>query len=202
MIILCSNGLSSKAVMKKIKEDIAGLNTAVIVVTADNEFKEKNHHVLRCKDELAQLGLTTSIIDIDVESAEHLLHYDVIEFIGGNPFYLIDSIRKKQAEGILRTIAKEKILIGWSAAAFVFGPSLSLVNEYSPEMNIVGITDLSGLQLTNTEVLPHYSKFISRFENFEEKCAAYEKEYHTNVIRLNDGDGLFINGKNQLLIRA
>ena len=84
----------------------------------------------------------------------------------------------------------------------MFGPSLSLVNEYSPEMNIVGITDLSGLQLTNTEVLPHYSKFISRFENFEEKCAAYEKEYHTNVIRLNDGDGLFINGKNQLLIRA
>lgn len=202
MIILCSNGLSSKAIMTKMKEYVAGLSTAVIVVTADNEYKEKNYHVPRCKDELAQLGLTSSIVDIDVESAEHLLNYDVIEFIGGNPFYLIDSIRKMQAEGILRTIAKEKILIGWSAAAFVFGPSLSLVNKYTPEMNIVGIKDLSGLQLTNTEVLPHYSKFISSFENFEEKCAAYEKEYHTNIIRLNDGDGLFINGKNQLLIRA
>lgn len=135
MIILCSNGLSSKAIMTKMKEYVAGLSTAVIVVTADNEYKEKNYHVPRCKDELAQLGLTSSIVDIDVESAEHLLNYDVIEFIGGNPFYLIDSIRKMQAEGILRTIAKEKILIGWSAAAFVFGPSLSLVNEYTPEMN-------------------------------------------------------------------
>ncbi len=202
MIVLCSNGLSSKAIMDKMKEYTAGLSTAVIVVTADNEYKEKNYHIPRCKKELAQLGLTVNIIDIDVESAEHLLNYDVIEFIGGNPFYLIDSIRKTQAEGILRTASKEKILIGWSAAAFVFGPSLSLVNEYTPEMNTVGIKDLSGLQLTNAEVLPHYSRFINRFEYFEERCAVYEKENHTNVIRLNDGDGLFIEGKNQLLIRA
>ncbi len=201
MIVLCSNGLSSKAIMDKMKEYTAGLSTAVIVVTADNEYKEKNYHIPRCKKELAQLGLTVNIIDIDVESAEHLLNYDVIEFIGGNPFYLIDSIRKTQAEGILRTASKEKILIGWSAAAFVFGPSLSLVNEYTPEMNTVGIKDLSGLQLTNAEVLPHYSRFINRFEHFEERCAVYEKENYTNVIRLNDGDGLFIEGKNQLLIR-
>ncbi len=188
--------------MEKMKEHIAGWSTAIIVVTADNEYKEQNYHIPRCKEELAQLGLNTNIIDIDAESAEHLLNYDVIEFIGGNPFYLIDSIRKTQAEGILHTISKEKILIGWSAAAFVFGPSLALVNEYTPEMNIVGIEDLSGLQLTNAEVLPHYSRFISRFEHFEERCAVYEKEHHTNVIRLNDGDGLFIEGKNQLLIRA
>ena len=129
MIVLCSNGLSSKALIEKMKEHIAGLSTAVIVVTADNEYKERNYHIPRCREELAQLGLTTSVIDIDVESAEHLLNYDVIEFIGGNPFYLTDSIRKTQAEGILRTVSKEKILIGWSAAAFVFGPSLYLVNE-------------------------------------------------------------------------
>lgn len=202
MIVLCSNGLSSKAIMEKMKEHISGLSTAVIVVTADNEYKEKNYHIPRCKEELTQLGLDVNIIDIDVESAEHLLNYDVIEFIGGNPFYLIDSIRKSKAEGILRTISEEKILIGWSAAAFVFGPSLSLVNKYTPEMNIVGIKDLSGLQLTNAEVLPHYSRFISRFEHFEEICAEYEKEYATSVIRLNDGDGLFIDGKKQLLIRA
>ena len=149
-----------------------------------------------------QLGLTVDIIDIDAAEAKKLLKYDVIEFIGGNPFYLIDSVRKTQAEDILRTISKEKILIGWSAAAFVFGPSLLLVNEYSPEMNIAGIEDLNGLHLTNAEVLPHYSRFISRFERFEERCAAYEKEHHTNVIRLNDGDGLFIDGENQLLIKA
>lgn len=202
MIVLCSNGLSSKAAMDMMKDHTAGLNSAIIVVTADNEYKEKNYHIPRCKDELAQLGLTADVIDIDVESSEKLLNYDVVEFIGGNPFYLVDSIKKTRSENILRTILKEKILIGWSAAAIAFGPSLLLVNEYTPEMNIVGMKDLSGLRLTNTEILPHYSKFISRFEHFEERCAAYEKEYQTNVIRLNEGDALFIKEQSQLLIRA
>jgi len=41
-------------------------------------------------------------------------------------------------------------------------------------------------------VLPHYSKFISKFSMFEETCCAYEKEKNIQVIRLNDGDGVFI----------
>lgn len=202
MLVLCSNGLSSQALLEKMKAHTAGQSTAAMVVTADNVYKEKNYHIPRCKEELEQLGLTVHLMDIDVESAEHLLLYDVIEFIGGNPFYLLDSIRKARAEGILRTIAQEKILIGWSAAAFVFGPSLALVHEYSPEMNMVGIKDLRGLQLTDVEVLPHYSKFLQRFDQFEEKCAAYEKEYGVNVIRLNDGDGVLMEGENQLLVRG
>ncbi len=43
---------------------------------------------------------------------------------------------------------------------------------------------------------------ISRFEHFEERCAEYEKEHHTHVIRLNDDDGLLIEGENQLLVSA
>lgn len=49
-----------------------------------------------------------------------------------------------------------------------------------------------GKNLTEVEVLPHYSKFLQRFEGFEEKCAAYEKKYGREVIRLNDGEGVAI----------
>ena len=69
-----------------------------------------------------------------------------------------------------------RVLIGWSAAAFVFGIStLELVNCYSPEMNFLGLTDLRGLSLTQVQILPHYNKFLSRFEKFEERCCGYEK---------------------------
>lgn len=142
------------------------------------------------------------IIDIDISDPHILLQYDLVEFIGGNPFYLIDSIRRNCAQSILKKISVEKILVGWSAAAFAFGPTLDLVNEYSPELNIVGLTDLSGLNLTDIEVLPHYSRFVSRFHNFEERCAKYEKTHLKPVIRLNDGDGLVINRDTKVLIRA
>ena len=93
---------------------------------------------------------------------------------------------------MLRRIAKEKILIGWSASAFVFGPTLELVNMYSPEMNIVNLTDLRALALTNMEVLPHYDSFANMFDRFEERCSHYEKKHHTCVIRLNDGEGIIL----------
>ena len=171
---------------------VAGCRTAALVVTADHEYKEKDFHVPRCVAELESLGLQVALFDLDKQSPESLLNYDVVEFIGGNPYYLLNAIRQTDAKPVLREIAARKILIGWSAAAFVFGPTLELVNCYSPEMNFLGLTDLSGLSLTEVQVLPHYSKFLTRFEKFEEKCCIYEKEHRVHVIRLNDGDGVLI----------
>lgn len=171
---------------------MAGCETAALVVTADNEYKENNYHVPRCVAELQSLNLNVDIFDLDKQPADLLLNYDVVEFIGGNPYYLLHAIQNSNSIDILRTIATTKILIGWSAAAFAFGPTLELVNCYSPEMNFLGLTNLRALSLTDVQVLPHYSKFLSRFEKFEEKCCIYEEEHGVKVIRINDGDGVFI----------
>jgi len=202
MLILCSDGLSSPMLQTQVKQHLIGCKTATLVVTADNVYKEKNYHVSRCVEELKAMGLTVDILDLDKDTPELLLNYDVVEFIGGNPFYLLHSIRTYHAEEILQTIANEKVLMGWSAAAFVFGPSLKLVNIYSPEMNFMGLTDLTALTLTDAEILPHYSKFCSKFDRFEERYCEYEKEYNAKVIRLNDGDGLLIDQTTQKLVRG
>ena len=198
MLVLCSNGLSSNEILSYTKDKVSSCKTAALVVTADNEYKEANYHVSRCISELQSLNLKVDIFDLDKQPANLLLDYDVVEFIGGNPYYLLNSIRENNATDILKEIVKDKILIGWSAAAFVFSPTLELVNCYSPEMNFLGITDLRGLSLTQIQVLPHYSKFLSRFDNFEEKCCAYEKEHNVSVIRINDGEGVFIDEEVQV----
>ena len=195
MLVLCSNGLSSPKLTAHMKAYTRGCSSAALVVTADPVYKEKNYHVDRCIKELESLSLSVSLFDLDHQSPDLLLDYDVVEFIGGNPYYLLHSIRQSNAVGALRTIAEEKILIGWSAAAFVFGPTLELVNEYSPEMNGSGLTVLTGLCLTDTQVLPHYSKFLKRFEYFEETCLNYENQHNVEVIRLDDGDGVFISNE-------
>ena len=193
MLILCSNGLSSNKIITTLQEKLQGLKKSVLVVTADNEYKERNYHVKRCIEELMSLNLCVDIFDIDYQDVNLLSKYDVIEFIGGNPFYLLNSIKERKTEEVIKQLAKEKVLIGWSAAAFVFSPSLNLINIYSPELNFLNLKDLNGLALTNIEVLPHYSNFIKRFEKFEELCSNYEKEKNINVIRLNDGEAIIIN---------
>lgn len=202
MLVLCSNGLSSNKLLSFVKERVVDCKTAALVVTADNEYKEKNYHVQRCIKELESLNLMVDTFDLDKQSPELLLNYDVLEFIGGNPFYLLHAIRQSNATDILKDFAEKKILIGWSAAAFVFSPTLELVNGYSPEMNFIGLTDLNALALTKVEVLPHYNRFITRFEQFEERCRAYEKEHNTIVIRLNDGDGVIVDGEEVIECRA
>lgn len=192
MLVLCSNGLSSENLLAHLREKTVGCKTAALVVTADNAYKERNYHVPRCISELQALNLQVSVFDLDQQPAALLLNYDVVEFIGGNPFYLLHAIREHNAADVLKTLATERILIGWSAAAFVFGPTLALVNGYSPEMNFLGLTDLRGLSLTEVQVLPHYSKFLTRFDRFEERCSAYEAEHQVRVIRLNDGDGVLL----------
>lgn len=194
MLILCSNGLSSDNLLTHIGRKIGNRKTAALVVTADNEYKEKNYHVPRCIAELEALNLHVDIFDLDTQPTELLLDYDIVEFIGGNPYYLLHAIRENQAVDVIKDIATTKILIGWSAAVFVFGPTLELVNCYSPEMNFIGLTNLDGLALTDVQVLPHYSKFLTRFDCFEEKCCNYEKTHNVNVIRINDGDGVVIDG--------
>lgn len=202
MLVLCSNGLSSEALINALRERTAGLSRAALVVTADREYKKEDYHVPRCTEELSRLGLSVDLLDIDEDDPQELLNYDAVEFIGGNPFYLLTAIRRTGAEPVLKTLAREKLLIGWSAAAFVFSPTLALVNEYSPELNTDGLVDLSALALTNIEVLPHYGRFLKRFDRFEERCAAYERERGKSVLRLNDGDGVIIDGNAPTIIRA
>ena len=202
MLMLCSNGLSSKNLLSAIVPFVDKGGTSALVVTADNQYKDKNYHIPRCTKELQSLGLTVDLFDIDISPAEQLLSYDVVEFIGGNPFYLLDSIYRHNATDTLQKIATNKLLIGWSAAAFVFGPSLELVNQYSPDMNFVGLSDLRALSLTSICVLPHYNHFLDRYERFEDKCREYEISHNTLVIRLNDGDGLLLQGEQGTVIRA
>lgn len=202
MLVLCSNGLTSDAIIATLRPYVDRQKTAALVVTADPLYKENNYHVPRCIEELEELGLAVNVFDIDKTPCEDLEQYDVVEFIGGNPYYLLDSVRKHRTEPILQRIADSKLLIGWSAAAFVFGPSLSLVNEYTPEMNVVGLKDLSALKLTDIEVLPHYDRFLRRFEHFEETCAKYEADNDVAVVRLNDGDAVLIDESEVRVIRA
>ena len=115
MLFLASNGLTSAPLLAAVQTAAAGKRTAALVVTADPVYKEKNRHAARCLGELTQLGLSAEIFDIDCRPPAGLLGFDVVELMGGNPYYLLHSIREHQAEEVLRKLAEERLLIGWSA---------------------------------------------------------------------------------------
>lgn len=192
MILLCSNGLTSQELLKEAGKVCSKGKRAALVVTADPVYKEKNYHVEASVKQLEYLGCQVDIFDFDTQPAEVLSRYDVVELMGGNPYYLLHSIRAHQGEEALRQVALKGLLIGVSAGAAVLGPTLALINQYTPNLNEVGLTDLKALALTDVQVLPHYSKYLKKFDNFEGVCRSYEQDNACSVMRLNDGEGVIV----------
>lgn len=199
MIVLTSNGLSSEKLLCEMKK-LAISGKAALVVTADNEYKEKNYHVERLTNELKSLGFEAKCFDFDTQSPEELVSYDIIELIGGNPYYLLNSILTNGFVDVLRDFSDNKCIIGCSAGAVVLTPTLKLIDLFTPEMNIVNLNNLSACNLTDVQIFPHYSKFINRFDNLEEKISNYESTNQCKVIRLNDGEAIIINNNSANLI--
>ena len=119
MVVITSNGLSSDKLLYDLFPYTQNLSTAVIVKTASNPVPGKDKSLPWLEDELQMLRLSVDWFDFDTDDPAELLRYDVVEMSGGDPFYLRESIRKANAESILKEIAAEKILIGISAGAIV-----------------------------------------------------------------------------------
>lgn len=202
MIALLSNGITSEALRNALSKYILLLSSAAIVVTADNKYKEQNYHIPRVIKEPQDYGLTVDTFDLDKQDATDLLKYDVVEFIGGNPYYLLNSIRIHNASAVIKQLAEKKVLFGWSAGAMVFTPSIEIVDRLTPEMNIVNLDNLKCLSLTNTQIIPHYNKFLKRFDNLEAICKVYEQEHNCTIVKLNDGDGIIIENGIETIIRG
>ena len=193
MIILTSNGLSSDTMIDAVKPFVSGCTRAAIVTTASVGYKENDRHIPRLASELEQINLSVDFFDFDTQRAELLLDYDVVEINGGNPFYLLRAMQKENIREVMEKIAKKKLFIGVSAGSVVLQKNIKLIAGYSPELNDgIGLTDMTGLGLTNLEILPHYHRFITRFDRFEERVRKYEITNNCEVIRLDDGAGVIV----------
>lgn len=56
--------MSSKQLLSSIVPFVDKGGTSALVVTADNQYKDKNYHVPRCMEELQSLGLTVDLFDM------------------------------------------------------------------------------------------------------------------------------------------
>lgn len=201
MLLLTSNGLSSPALVQAMETQAAGLKRAVIVTTASMEHKEKDKNVPRLRAELEQLGLTVELFDFDEQDARQLFAYDVIELLGGNPFYLLKALKRTGGGEVLQTLAREKLVIGVSAGSLACQKNIELIAQYSPELNeAVGLADLTGLGLVEFEILPHYHRFLGLFDRFEEQAQAHEAATGCWLYRLDDGQAILVQGKKHTLL--
>lgn len=193
MLLLTSNGLSSEALRAELYARFPTVGaSAAIVTTASADYKAQDWHIPRLTDELNSLGCDAVCFDLDVQPPEELAVFDVIEFLGGNPYYLVRSMRNCHCRSVLQALLQTHLLIGISAGSLALERTIDIIDCFEPQMNDgIGLTDLTGMGLTDLQILPHYIRFQTRYPHLDQIIAEYEDKHHCQLLKLNDGQGVF-----------
>lgn len=116
------------------------------------------------REALEMLGLRVETLDVSEASAEEievsLSRGDVIYISGGNTFYLLQELKRKGAEKLIkREIERGKPYIGESAGAMILAPSIKYVQLMNEIQVAPELISFAALGLISKYPLPHYQCF-------------------------------------------
>jgi dipeptidase E len=132
--------------------------------------------------------INNSLREAEAEKeASKLMNSDALILTGGNTFQFLNHLKLSHLDKAIINYAKmNKIIVGFSAGAMILSPNIELAKIPTLDVNLVGISDLSGLNLIKYDIYPHYVE-----DENESLIKDYEEKTHKVVKRLTNDD-LFI----------
>ncbi|MFD2829574.1 Type 1 glutamine amidotransferase-like domain-containing protein [Corticicoccus populi] len=200
-ILLTSTGFYAQ----KVKEKFLSMTTEstqkykVGIITTASPEKEHNMFAIKAKTDFLSMGFTNiEFIDIEFDNPDKLLDKDIIYINGGNPFHLLFHIRNNHIDYILKNMqSKNTIIIGVSAGALIFCPNIKIVDFFTPQLNDIGLKDLSSLKFTDSFIFPHYGRedLFPDDENksIDDRIEEFETLENCSVQRMNEKQWKYIN---------
>lgn len=167
----------------------------IIFVPTASRSEGELKYVQESKKELLDLGIPeTNIKILNLDKAisfEEVKDFDGIYVCGGNTFYLLKKVRETGFDKVIKEFVKtDKLYFGVSAGSILAGPSIDIASPF--DENDVGLVDLTGLNLTEAVVSPHYQ------DEEESTLRPFNKKF--SVVPLTDDQALLvINGEIKII---
>lgn len=195
-ILLTSSGFTNQNIGKRFLELVgkSPKDIKVLFVPTASKTEHEMSYVYESEKELIDLGIPKENIvwanDLEGIKADD---FNVMYVCGGNTFYLLDQIRKTGFDKkIIDFVNKSNVYVGVSAGSIIMCPSI--LTAKNGDKNIVGITDLIGLNFISEIITPHYT------EADEEVTKTFEKENNCKILRLRDGEALEVSDDKERII--
>jgi dipeptidase E len=164
-------------------------------ISTAHKGTESREYIDKHFKKLEKLGFNFTEIDLDGNSQKELEEifkdFNFIYVAGGNPFYLLKSIRESGFDKVIKKLISQGVVyIGSSAGAYVACPNIDVSiwkDEYrKKERNRYGVKDLSAMNLVNFLVIAHYEEGLR--EIIERKLP--NLKYPLRILK--DGQALLI----------
>lgn len=171
----------------------ASMPTKVFSYIPSSGVEDSGPYIEQWRSIAQQYDAQFHVIDItanDPREQKKLLDSNIVLISGGNTFNLLQNLRNS---GLASAIAKftDKpafVLAGFSAGAVVLTPTIQVCNLPAFDENLVGLTNLAGLNIVDFEIFPHYDEQLQKIA-FEQ----YRKTTTNNVQAITDNDFISIN---------
>ena len=181
---------------KKLAEDFLSdlkVKEIVFIPTASN-VESYTKYVDEAIDTFRDLGYSLNILDISKrEYAEIIDILDVCECLyisGGNTFYLLQELKKKELCKIIRQrVSKGMLYMGESAGAIISAPDIEYNHIMDDKTVAKELKDYSGLALVDFYALPH-NKEYPFVESTEEILKVYKDKI--KLLPINNEEAIIV----------
>jgi dipeptidase E len=114
------------------------------------------------------------IVDVstDVNWQDRLISKDAIVVSGGNTFYLLDQMRKTGFGEWFKKVLDQKVYVGISAGSIVMTPTIAIAAVEPGDINLPGLTDLTGFGFVGFEISPHTPEVVNHEGNMQYRSAS------------------------------
>ena len=193
-IIVTSGGFNS--INNYVSEDNIKLftelsNNKKVLIIANAAPKSSGNFIARenVKENFLKVGATScDIVDLDIDTVNKILDYDVIYMLGGNVGKLLELNQNTNIKEIIIKFLEKGIYIGESAGSMILSKSVKYIYDLKkgtkPKYSVI-YDSYEGFGLIDIYILPHYQK---EDRMMDEKVKNYELENNIKLTKLNDGE--------------
>ncbi len=175
-----------------IKDSLVG-KTVTFIPTASKP-EEVTFYVDNDRLAFEKLGMKVEILNIEEENYETiektLNKNDYIFISGGNTFYLLQELKKSQADKIISNLINQgKPYIGSSAGSIVLSPDIEYIKTMDDSSKAPELSDTKAMGIINFSILPHFGN-----EPFSDITQQIFNNFHQKIvlIPLNNQQFIFI----------
>ena len=195
-MFLCSYFAGAATLFEDYARQNIRAKEVLFIPTAAN-VEEYRDYVDEAKEAFAKMGFTLEILDVSkaskVEAKAKIGTARVLYVSGGNTFYLLRELKKKNLSALIasRVRSGELVYVGESAGAMIAAPSV----EYASVMDDASGSELvaaqTGLDLVKFYPVVHYGE-----EPFVQSAAEILKIYGSklNLTPINNAEAIAVHG--------
>lgn len=174
----------------------------ILFIPTASIVEEVNFYVEEAKIVFKEFGMKINVLELtkvsEVEAKNKINLAEIIYFSGGNTFFLLQELKRKNLVSLIKQRVEEgMIYIGESAGAIISSENIFYVEDMDNKKIARDLKGTEALNLINFYPIVHYNEFP-----FAEASKIIEKKYEKdlNFAKINNKQVIVINDKKIMII--